>query len=68
VFNCSNTVKLKKTFWNFWVSGNSGSGVSREDLNCSNAVAVVQTTVQTVQTERITYLFEQLLGGGVKEP
>jgi len=67
VFNCSNTVKLKKTFRNFWVSGNSG--VSREDLNCSNAVAaVVQTTVQTVQTEQITYLFEQLLDGGVKEP
>jgi len=32
------------------------------------AVAVVQTTVQTVQTERITYLLEHLLGEGVKEP
>jgi len=66
VFNCSNTVKIEKHFWNFWFFGNSGA--SRENLNCSNAVAVVQTTVQTVQPERITYLLEHLLGGGVKEP
>ena len=43
-------------------------GASRKNLNCLNAVAVVQTTVQTVQPERIMYLLEQLLGGGVKEP
>jgi len=51
VLNCSNTVKLEQHFWNFWVSGISGnSGVSidyyyRENPNCSNAVAVAQTTV-----------------------
>jgi len=44
------------------------SGAFRETLNCLNAVAVVQATVQTVQPEQITYLLEQLLGGGVKEP
>jgi len=38
--NCSNTVKLEQNFWNFRVSGNSGVS-SRENLNCSNAVAVV---------------------------
>ena len=67
-YSNTNTVKLGQTFWNLWVSGNSGA--SRENLNCFclNAVAVVQTTVQTVQPEQITYLLEQLLGGGVKEP
>jgi len=65
VFNCSNTVKIEQHSWKFWFSGNSGA--SRENLNYSNAVAVVQTTVQTVQPERITYLLEQLLGGGVKK-
>ena len=46
--------KLEQHFWNFWFSGHSG--VSRENLNCSNAVVVVvvQTTVRTVQPERIT--------------
>jgi len=41
--------------------------VSRENLNCPNAVAVAQTTVQTGQPDRITYLLAQLLGEGVKK-
>jgi len=80
VFNCSNTlrdlVKIDRDratfleFLIFWFLKilEFLEKISTVQMRLLRLAFKPLSTVQTVQPERITYLLEQLLGGGIKEP